>query len=105
MTDKVTLRLAEEMVALCNASPRTPSVEDFIDCIEEVIVSEGGGIVIPQGTAVRPNPGASLTVNPHMGLEVRNWSFMAPVKLTPQQEVLAILEFLRHGVLTAPRLN
>ena len=105
MTDKVTLRLAKEMVALCNASPRTPSVEDFLDVIEEVIVSEGGGIVIPQGTAVRPNPGASLRVTEHMGLEVRGWAFMAPTKLTPQQEVLTILEWLRHGVLTAPRLN
>ena len=105
MTDKVTLRLAEEMVALCNASPRTPSVEDFIDWIEEVIVSEGGGIVIPQGTAVRPNPGASLTVNEHMGLEMKLWSFVSPVPLTPQQQVLSVLEWIRHGVLTAPRLN
>ena len=104
MTDQVTARLADALRALCNASPRTPSREDFIECIEEVALAEGG-ITIPQGTEVMPAPGNSLRVNEHGGLEVRQWSFRAPRKLTPQQEVLAILEFLRHGVLTAPRLN
>ena len=104
MTDRITARLADAVRELINSSPRTPSRDDLIECIEETLL-EFGGVTIPQGTAVKPEPGNSLRVNEHMGLELRQWSFMAPCKLTPQQEVLAVLEWLRHGVLTAPRLN
>ncbi len=99
--------IAVEILALINRSPRTPTKAQLTDCIQtmlDVARDEGDAITVPLGTIVQPQrPGAFIRVEPNMSLTIDGWTIGSPRPLTAQESALAILEWMRKGVLTAPR--
>lgn len=96
-----------EVLALINRSPRTPTKAQLTDCIQvmlDVAKDEGDSITVPLGTVVQPQrPGAFVRVEPNMSLTMDGWQIGSPRPLTNQEVALAILDWMRKGVLTSPR--
>lgn len=100
--------IASEIHDLINRSPRSPTKAQIADCIQVMldVVQEDGdrAITVPLGTVVQPQrPGAFVRVEANLSLTVDGFQVAAPRPLTNQEGALAVLDWLRKGVLTAPR--
>ena len=97
--------VATEVLRLINESPRTPTKAQLVDCITVMLdVVAEDAISVPLGTVVQPQcPGAFLALQANMSLLIDGWSVSSSRKLTTQEMALAILDWMRKGVLTAPR--
>lgn len=97
--------IADEVIRLINKSPRTPTKAQLVDTISVMLdVVAEDAISVPLGTQVRPNhPGAYVRVEANMSLTIDGWNVQSSRPLTLQESALAILEWMRLGVLAAPR--
>lgn len=98
-------QLADEVLLLINKSPRTPTRAQLVDTISVMLdVVQEDAITVPLGTVVHPlKPGAHVMVMENMSLQIDGWNVSSPRPLTLQEAALAILEWMKRGVLTAPR--
>lgn len=98
-------QIASEIIELINKSPRTPTRAQLVDTISVMLdVVKDDGITVPLGTVVNPlKPGACVTVLENMSLQLDGWNISSTRPLTVHEAALAILEWMRKGVLTAPR--
>ena len=100
-------RIAAELHDLIQRSPRTPSKAQLVDCIEtmlDVVKDDAEAISVPIGTVVQPiRAGAFVRVEANMSLTLDGWHINSPRQLTTHEAALAILDWMKRGVLTAPR--
>lgn len=100
-------QIAHEVLVLVNRSPRTPSKAALVDCIQtmlDVLQAESMRVTVPMGTTVQPQrPGAFVRVEPNMSLTFDGWTVNSSRPLSPNEGCLAILDWMRNGILTAPR--
>lgn len=99
--------IALEVIRIINASPRTPTKAQLVDAISvmlDVARDEGETISVPIGTVVQPQkPGAFVRVEANMSLTLDGWTINSPRQLTTHEAALAILDWMKKGVLTPPR--
>lgn len=98
-------QIATEVLRLINSSPRTPTRAELVDTIAVMLdVTSDDKIAVPDGTVVQPQrPGAFVRVEPNMSLTVDGWTITSPRPLTLQEAAVAILDWMRKGVMLAPK--
>ena len=100
-------RVAAEIFDLIQRSPRTPTKAQLVDCIEtmlDVVKDDAEPFSVPLGIVVQPmRPGAFVRVEANMSLTMDGWNIGSSRPLTAHEAALAILDWMKRGVLTAPR--
>lgn len=99
-------QIATEILAVINRSPRTPTKAQLVDTISVMldVVKDDEPFSVPLGTVVQPQrPGAFVAVQGDMSLLVDGWTISSSRELTTHEAALAILDWIRKGVLLAPR--
>ena len=100
-------QIAAEVFDLIQRSPRTPTKAQLADTIAvmlDVVKDEADPIQVPLGTVVQPqHAGAFVRVEANLSLTLGGWNISSARPLTTHEAALAILEWMKKGVLTAPR--
>lgn len=98
-------QIAQEILDLINRSPRTPTKAQLVDTITVMLdVAAEDTVTVPPGTSVGLlRPGAFLRIEPNMSLTIDGWQINSPRPLTIQEGALAILQWIKQGVLAMPK--
>lgn len=102
----IAARVVDDILRAINSAPRTPSREHLLEIVHAALdeARPGPVQVVLDGIAVGPQKsGASVVVEPNMSLTLNHWQISSPRPLTGQEVALAVIEWLRMGVATAPR--
>lgn len=98
-------QVADQLIALINASPRSPRKEEIVEVIQAVQSQAPTGLTPVQvhGCTL----GATIMVNGPSNLAFSGWMTTSPVGQTASERdiALAILDFLRNAILAGRILN
>lgn len=96
--------VVDKVLELINQSPRTPSRVHLLEVVHAILDADApDAVTLPEGTQVIPRPGAAVVVEPNMSLTLHNWQIGSPRPLTNQEGALAVVEWMKTGILKAPR--